>query len=102
MISPPYSPQLVSRFSIAAENLMLRVGLRHKLLLEIIVVLLLALAVLVWVNWRDDVLRQEFVLEEAVSVAQVDAANIDSAVDDAINVGWALAEDANVRSLDPL
>jgi signal transduction histidine kinase len=78
----------------------LRVRLRAKLLLAFALVLL-PVAVLLWLDFRAGVARQEdSILRDHELTAQAVALQVDEAFDALISFGWAVANDPTVRGGD--
>jgi signal transduction histidine kinase len=76
----------------------LRVRLRAKLLLAFALVLL-PVAILLWVDFRSNVVRQEqSILRDHELTAQAVAVQVDEAFDALIGFGWTVANDPKVLS----
>ena len=77
------------------------INLRAKLLAGVLLLLLPMLGLFLWGIHVDLERRRGLVLDHQLRSAQLVAALVDSVFDDAIDLGWALAQDPVVRSLDP-
>ncbi len=76
-------------------------GLRAKLLLAFAVVLAPVLGMLLWAFHAERESQREAQLDAQLMMARAVGAQVDQAFEAALGVGWAVAQDPVVRSMDP-